>query len=109
MIYVVNKHHRPYEVPDEAPVFNVMRPTIFGNPYIIGRDGVRTQVVHKYRRWLWSNISQSTLAQRAHLQALDQLVAIARTGDLVLECCCAPRLCHADIIKAAIEWRLKNG
>jgi hypothetical protein len=29
---------------------------VLGNPFRIGRDGTREEVVEKYRRWLWEQI-----------------------------------------------------
>jgi hypothetical protein len=30
----------------------VGRPSKFGNPFVIGKDGTRQEVVNKYREWL---------------------------------------------------------
>ena len=32
------------------------RPSLLGNPYVIGRDGTRPEVVIQYRRWLWVSL-----------------------------------------------------
>ena len=29
------------------------RPSIWSNPYVIGKDGTREEVIEKYRSWLW--------------------------------------------------------
>ena len=62
----------------------VGRPTAWGNPFHIGKDGSRQQVIAKYRRWLLSNA-----ALMARLPEL-------RGKDLV--CWCAPKACHADVL-----------
>ena len=54
------------------------------NPFRVGRDGSRAQVVAKYRAWL---LQQSEL-----MAALPEL----RGKDLV--CWCAPEACHADVL-----------
>jgi len=51
-----------------------------------------------------TSVPRDTPARRA----FDQLVAQARMGDLTLLCWCAPRACHADILKARIETILEG-
>lgn len=65
----------------------VGRPSPFGNPFIIGRDGSREQVIDKYERWIFQ-IQQSRLRVRMQKEL--------RGKDLL--CWCAPHECHADII-----------
>ncbi|MBB6469416.1 hypothetical protein HNQ96_005306 [Aminobacter lissarensis] len=62
----------------------VGRPSKWGNPFVIGRDGSRAEVIAKYRAWLSS--------QPELLDALDEL----RGRDLV--CWCAPHACHGDVL-----------
>ena len=62
----------------------VGRPSKWGNPFIIGRDGTRDEVIAKYRAWI--------MRQPALLAALHEL----RGKDLV--CWCAPERCHADVL-----------
>ena len=60
------------------------RPSKWGNPFVIGRDGTREEVIAKYERWL---------ADQPHLlRALDEL----RGKDLV--CYCSPEACHGDVL-----------
>ena len=69
-------------VPDGAVYIG--RPGKWGNPFVIGRDGTRGEVVAKYRAYLLGN--------RALMAALPEL-----TGkDLV--CWCAPEACHGDVL-----------
>lgn len=60
------------------------RPSPFGNPFMIGRDGSRTDVIAKYEAWL--------TRQPALLARLPSL----KGHDLV--CWCAPLPCHCDIL-----------
>jgi len=62
----------------------VGRPGKWGNPFVIGRDGTRDEVIAKYRAWL--------LRRPALMAALPEL----RGKDLV--CWCAPARCHAEIL-----------
>ena len=60
------------------------RPSKWGNPFVIGRDGSRADVIAKYRAWI--------VAQPALMNALDEL------GGRDLICWCAPLACHGDVL-----------
>jgi hypothetical protein len=62
----------------------VGRPTKWGNPFVIGKDGSREQVIEKHRAWIET--------QPQLLAALDEL----RGKHLI--CHCAPLPCHGDIL-----------
>ena len=62
----------------------VGRPSIWGNPYVIGKDGTRTEVIKKYR---------DRLVASPHL--MSQLEDL-RGKDLI--CWCSPQACHADVL-----------
>lgn len=60
------------------------RPSIWGNPFQIGRDGDRRAVIAKHRAWLKS-----------------QSVLLASIGELAgrdLVCFCAPLACHGHAL-----------
>ena len=78
---VLNK--RTDKIPPDA-VF-VGRPSKWGNPFKVKRDGDVIEVVDKYRTWLINQIAHNRLD-------INEL----RGKDLV--CWCAPSLCHADIL-----------
>lgn len=61
------------------------RPTKWGNPFVIGRDGSRGDVVRKFEEYI---ITNPVLMQAAK----DEL----RGKDLV--CFCAPLSCHGDVL-----------
>lgn len=63
----------------------VGRPTKWGNPFAIGRDGERSAVVRKYERWL---MEQPELVEQAKQEL--------RGKDLA--CWCAPKACHAEVL-----------
>jgi Domain of unknown function (DUF4326) len=65
--------------------------SVLGNPFRIGRDGTRAEVIAKYRRWLWAQIK---LKKEAYVE-LRQIAELSRQGDVTLVCWCAPELCHA--------------
>lgn len=62
----------------------VARPSKWGNPFKLGKDGTREEVIAKYRQWLLNNPKL--------LSQLDEL----RGKDLV--CYCSPLSCHADVL-----------
>ncbi len=79
----------------------VGRPGVLGNPFVIGRDGDRSAVIQKYRRWLWTELQQES---GPVFEEIHWLANLAKSGDLVLACWCFPQQCHAAVVKAAIEW-----
>lgn len=68
-----------------AGAIYVGRPTKWGNPFKIGRDGSRQEVVAKYRAWLLARPALVTQA-KAELKGRD------------LVCSCSPASCHADVL-----------
>ena len=72
---VLNK--RTDKIPDDAVY--VGRPSRWGNPYKVGRDGTREEVIEKFTHFIVAfNLSE------------------LKGKDLV--CWCAPLPCHADIL-----------
>jgi Domain of unknown function (DUF4326) len=80
------------------------RPSLLGNPFVIGRDGTRLEVVSQYRRWLWLQIK---LRGKVYYE-LRRIGELARRGDVALICWCKEPChvipCHGDVVKSAIEW-----
>ena len=77
---VVHVKRAPYDV-------YVGRPSPFGNPFVIGRDGDRETVIRKYRAWL---VAQPALVERVRRELANK----------VLGCWCAPAPCHGDVLAA---------
>lgn len=71
-----------------------MRPSIYGNPYVIGRDGSREEVLRKFREYFREKIFLSPEFKAA--------VERLRTAS-ALVCCCAPKPCHADVYADYLE------
>ena len=77
----------------------VGRPSVLGNPYVIGPDGSRHDVVDQYRAWLREQYRHDGAVRRA----LRQLTMRYLTdGALTLICWCAPQPCHAEVIRDAV-------
>jgi hypothetical protein len=79
--------------------------SVLGNPFRIGRNGTRVQVISKYRRWLWEQIK---LKNEAY-DELRRIAELARRGDITLVCWCAPELCHATVIERSVEYLNSTG
>ena len=74
---VVHCKRQPFDV-------YIGRPSFWGNPFIVGIDGTRAEVIAKYREWLE--------AQPALLARLPELKG------KVLGCWCAPKECHGEVL-----------
>ena len=69
------------------------RPSKWGNPFEIGKDGTREEVIEKYSEWIKTQ--------------LDLLKALPELKDKILGCWCAPLSCHGDVlIKLVKELKL---
>ena len=77
----------------------VGRPTPLGNPYEIGKDGNREQVIAKYREWLIAEMEKDGPPMRMFVSLFDEY---RYSGRLILICWCYPQRCHAEVIKEMI-------
>lgn len=82
---VVNTKHNEYDI-------YIGRGTKYGNPFRIGVDGNRKEVLEKFRNYLNENIQ---------LQK-----DVMKLKGLILGCHCSPLDCHGDIIAEFIENRV---
>lgn len=85
MTTVVNKRNESF---DEY----IGRGSIFGNPYEIGRDGTREQVIERYRTWFGFMVRDPIF-----------LSAVQLLRNKKLGCFCKPLLCHGDVIKEFLD------
>ncbi len=67
------------------------RPSKWGNPFVIGKDGNRDEVIEKYRKRILKN--------KKLLDDLEEL------RDKVLGCWCRPHKCHGDVLIELLEGR----
>ena len=79
---VVNLRVEPYDV-------YIGRPSKWGNPFTIGRDGTRREVVQKYREWIRNNP--------------DLMGALHELRGKTLGCFCKPESCHGDVLIELLE------
>ncbi len=82
-------HNKRYSAPADAVYIG--RPSKWGNPFVIGKDGDREQVIEKYRWWLTTTLAGDALFQAARRELVGK--------DLV--CWCSPEPCHGDVLLVA--------
>ena len=76
--YVVHCKRSKYDV-------YVGRPSEWGNPFEIGKDGTRKEVVEKYREKIYND---PALMEKAKKELKGK----------ILGCWCASLLCHAEVL-----------
>ena len=79
---VVNSRREKFDV-------FIGRGSMWGNPFVLGRDGDRTEVIAKFKKWVPTNPA-----------------IMACLGDLrgkVLGCYCKPKPCHGDVLVELVE------
>lgn len=91
MCRVVNKYKEDYDV-------YIGRGSLWGNPFKIGADGTREEVIEKFRLYLWEQIKAGRISK-------EQLVELEGK---TLGCFCTPQACHGDIIVKAVNWAKEN-
>ena len=109
MITVCNRHQMP-KVKFGTKVVYVGRGTPLGNEHRIKKGQGRNAVIKMYRKDLWRS-PQNLFHGVKNPMSIEfkSLVETVRQGtDLYLVCSCAPKSCHADVIKKAIEWYIKE-
>lgn len=62
---------------------------VWGNPFRIGPDGTRDEVIGKYRAWI---VTQPDLMAR-----------LPELRDKVLGCWCHPANCHGDVLAELVD------
>jgi hypothetical protein len=79
-------------------VVYVGRPSKWGNPFVIGKDGDRAAVIRKYEDWVKGKVILPS-------QCPPTIQDIRRElRGKTLACWCAPAPCHADVL-----YRIANG
>ncbi len=61
------------------------RPSKWGNPFVVGKDGARDEVIELYKEWL---------------KTQPKLIAAAKVElrGKTLGCWCSPKPCHGDVL-----------
>lgn len=79
---IVNINENDYDV-------FIGRPSKWGNPFKIGMDGDRLEVIRKYEKYIRNN--------KKLLEDLPELEG------KILGCYCKPRKCHGDVLVKLIQ------
>ena len=84
VVNINNEYHEVY----------IGRPSKYGNPFKIGKDGTRLEVITKYKAWLLGN---------------EKLMNdIMELDGKILGCHCKPKRCHGDILVEIIEAKKRE-
>jgi hypothetical protein len=81
-VQVVHCKKAPFDV-------YIGRPSKWGNPFSIGKDGSRDEVIAKYEAWI---LTQPDLLSQLH-----------ELKGRVLGCWCAPKSCHGSVLVKLAE------
>jgi len=87
MTRVVHKAKEKFDV-------YIGRPSKWGNPFEIGVDGTRAEVIKKYREWIKNN---PVLMSQIH-----------ELDGKVLGCWCHPLPCHGDVLVELVEVQMNE-
>lgn len=82
MIKIVHCKKEKYDI-------YIGRPFKWCNPFVIGKDGNREEVIQKYKKWI---LNQSELLKDLH-----------ELRNKTLGCWCKPKNCHGDVLKELVE------
>ena len=85
---IVHCKKEPYDV-------YIGRPGVWGNPFVVGRDGERETLIEKYREYL--------------LNTPDLLLKIPSLQGKTLGCWCKPRACHGDVLAELADRQAQQG
>lgn len=88
------------EKPSEAWQVRVDRSSILGNPFYMATEAQRDSVCERYAVYFEAQI-KSNLAFRNEMRRLFKIYRDC--GRLELFCWCAPKRCHAEVIKDFLE------
>jgi hypothetical protein len=69
------------------------RPSIFGNPFSIGKDGNRKKVINLFRSYFYNRLDYD----------IDFKEKIQNLKGKILACWCKPLACHGDIIMEYLD------
>lgn len=84
MVRVVHCKQERYDV-------YIGRPSKWGNPFKVGEDGTRKEVIQKYEYWV-----------RQQKNLMDSLYELK---DKTLGCWCYPKACHGEVLVKLVNER----
>jgi hypothetical protein len=84
---LVNIHKEFYDI-------SIQRPSKWGNPYRVGKDGDKEEVLRKYRVHIESN-----------KELMDSLIELEGK---IIACGCPPQPCHGDVLRELIREKYEK-
>ncbi len=69
------------------------RPSIYGNPFVVGRDGKQGECVEKYREYFLERTKNDTKF----------LSDVRKLKGMTIACWCKPKACHGDVIAEFLD------
>ena len=75
-------------------IVRIDRQTEWGNPFKIGQDGNREDVIKNYRQHLYKRVQNGDVS----------LQSLAALKDKTLACWCVPKNCHGQVLANAATW-----
>jgi len=97
-------HHGRYEGDlDGAYVYcgrSKSHDNVLGNPFRIGVDGDRDEVIRKFKVWVWNEYQK----KGGLYHKLNMIVKMFEDRNLILGCWCSPLRCHCEVIRDFILY-----
>ena len=78
---------------NKSEIVPIDRRSIFGNPFKMYRDGIRSEVIELYKHWFTAKIKKDKKFRKA----------VYKLKGKTLGCWCIPLSCHGDIIIEYLE------
>ena len=97
-VNLINRRRRRYEWKDlrgrvgNSITVRIDRKTIFGNPFVIGRDGTRDEVIRKFTKHMHDEYAAGGEYQRK----MNSLATLVKCRNVHLACWCSPEACHGS-------------
>jgi len=107
-VNVINMANKKHMVAGGNDIYvRIDRKTIFGNPYMIGRDGTREEVVKRYRQYMHDKYNEGG----EYMRKMNSLAVLVANRTVHLACWCVPEDCHGrEILRFVLELnRVKEG
>ena len=92
---------KPFRVKDELYIY-CGRPKSLSNPYEIGKDGDRDEVIEKFKELA----DEEPSILNKEIKRLIRFVRQTKPRVVVLGCHCKPLRCHCDVIKEMLDLEL---
>ncbi len=100
-IIIVNKY-KPIPLGDATLIY-CGRGSALGNVFHITPTKTRDDVCDEYEDWFPAMIDYPSRKAVEMRSQISKILKAAETGDVHLQCFCAPKRCHVETIKKYVE------